>query len=598
MKITLIEPSSADYHVYSKTPLPRLGLPILGAILKNAGHAVKVYCHDLHRGTPGEWFDADLVGISVTTSTSPAGYKIAQRAARKGIPVVIGGPHSSFLPEEALQYADFCLRFEAEQSFPMLVDRLREPDAWSEIPGLSYWDDGEIRHNPPPGFICDLDSIPAPDLGLVQGIDKLAVTPMATSRGCPYNCEFCCVKTLFGRKYRFRSAENVLDELEQLDRRWLFFYDDNFVASPKHTKELLEGMLRRNVLPGKWLAQVRADMTRDTELLKLMKRTHCYQVFVGFESINPATLEAYNKKQNIEDIEFSIREFHRHGIKVHGMFVLGSDEDTRDTVRQTAEFARKHKIDTVQFMVLTPLPGTAFYDRMDAEGRIFTKRWELFDGLHVVHEPAQIHPFELQTEIVRAMRQFYSLRECMRQLSRLQIYNAGFRYVGKGIVKRWKRHNKSIMRQLKGVGFWDTSVKPFREKTSEFRESVSQAGQRVCESVTETGQKVREYVTETGLKVREYVTETDLKVREYATETGQKVRDYVTETGQRVREYMTETGQRVREYMTETGQCVREHMNETGQWVRDSVSEAAAKVPWPDFDSGGGGEMGAQPGQS
>ncbi|MCD6288696.1 MAG: radical SAM protein [Candidatus Hydrogenedentes bacterium] len=553
MKITLIEPASADYHIYSKTPLPRLGLPILGAILRNAGHDVKIFCHDLHRGTPSEWFDADLVGISVTTSTSPAGYKIAQRAARKGIPVVIGGPHSSLLPEEALQYADFCLRFEAEQSLPMLVERLREPDSWSEIPGLSYWDDGEIRHNPRPEFVNDLDSLPVPDLGLVQGNPQLHVTPMITSRGCPYNCEFCCVKTLFGRKYRFRSADNVLDELEQVNRRWIFFYDDNFVASPNHTKELLEGMMRRNIVPGKWLAQVRADVTRDTELLKLMKRTNCYQVFVGFESINSATLEAYNKKQNVDDIEYSISEFHRHGIKVHGMFVLGSDADTRETVRQTVSFARKHKIDTVQFMVLTPVPGTPFYDRMDEQGRIFTKRWELFDGLHVVHEPAQMSPFELQTEIIRGMRRFYSMRECIRQLARFQIYNAGFRYVGKGIVNRWKRHNKPVMQQLKDVRFWDATIQPLREKTSQFRDSAVSAAQRMRNSVAETGQSVSEYATETGQKAKEYITE---------------------------------TGQKVREYMTETGQCVHEHMTETGQWVRDSVSDAASKISWPESEHG------------
>jgi len=490
MKITLIEPASADYHIYSKTALPRLGLPILGTILREAGHEVKIFCHDLYRGHPNDWFDADLVGISVTTSTSPAGYRIAERAAKRGIPVVIGGPHASLLPDEALQYADFCLRFEGETTLPMLVDRLREPDAWDTIPGLSYWDGEEIRHNPQPEFIDDLDSIPAPDLSLIRGVDKLSVTPIMTSRGCPYNCEFCCVKTLFGRKYRFRSVQNVLDEMARLQRDWLFFYDDNFVASPEHTKELLDGMLQRGIVPKKWFAQVRADVTRDRELLELMKKANCYQVFVGFESINQATLDAYNKKQSVEDIEFSIHEFHRFGIKVHGMFVLGSDLDTRETVRETAVFARKHRIDTVQFMVLTPVPGTPFYDRINREKRIFTKRWELYDGLHVVHEPAKIHPFELQTEIIRGMRQFYSLRECVRHLARFQIYNAGFRYVGKGIVRRWKRRNRPMLRQLRDPRFWESSIRPLRERTSRFRESLAETSQRVRESVSEAAAKV------------------------------------------------------------------------------------------------------------
>jgi radical SAM superfamily enzyme YgiQ (UPF0313 family) len=440
--------------VYSYSILPRLGLPILGTILRNRGHQVRIYCEDVQQIDFGTVMTPDLVGLSTTTSTAPEAYRIAQRVSRKGIPVVFGGAHTTFMPEEALQYGDFCIAGEAEESFPLLVQHLTAEEAWTGIPGLSYWRGGEMRHNPPQPGPPDLDAIPIPDLNLVEGSERISIAPVMTSRGCPYNCNFCTVTKIFGRQYRFRSTENVIEELGRTQRDSVFFYDDNFTASPERTKQLLEEMIRQKLTP-KWSAQVRVDAAKDRELLELMRRSNCNRVFIGFESVIPETLVAYRKRQTVEEIEESIQAFQSVGIKVHGMFVLGSDEDDKTVARKTADFARKKWIDTVQLLILTPVPGTEVYQQLDEAERIFTKRWELYDGLHVVFEPAKMSPFELQKEMIRGMARFYSLKGCVRDMVRFDFVSAFVRYNGRQIVRRWRRANKRVVEQLKFYRFWE-----------------------------------------------------------------------------------------------------------------------------------------------
>ena len=463
MKIALIEPRSPGYHIYSHAVLPRLGLPVLGTILRDRGHEVRIYCQDVQPIDYGTVLGADLVGISTTTSTAPEAYRIAQRVSREGIPVAFGGSHTTFMPEEALQCGDFSIAGEAEESFPLLVENLANADAWAEIPGLSYWLGDEMHHNPSGSGPSDLDSIPIPDLGLIEGDERISHAPIMTSRGCPYDCNFCAVTKVFGRKYRFRSTESVIEELSRNYRPSVFFYDDNFAASPQRTKELLEEMIRRNLTPT-WSAQVRVDAVRDRELLKLMKRANCVRVFVGFESVIPETLVAYRKQQTVEEMEEGIRAFRSVGIKVHGMFALGSDEDDKMVARKTAEFARKKWIDTVQLLILTPLPGTEVYQKLEEEDRLFTKRWELYDGMHVVFEPAKMSPFELQKGMIRAMAGFYSLKECAGDVLHFKFFNALVRYAGWRIVRRWRRANKRLVKQLKFYRFWESPYQYLRKK--------------------------------------------------------------------------------------------------------------------------------------
>lgn len=217
-RIVGIEPGSPGLHIFSKFRLPRLGLPLLGKILTLEGYEVRIYCQDVSRIDWDDVWRADLVLISSITSTAPEAYKIAEDRRNRDIPVVLGGSHVTFKPEEALEFADYVVRGEGEQTIVELVRWLRDGNHsnLSDIKGLSFRMDGKFHHNPSRPLLQDLDSLPYPDLSLIQGFDKTGVAPMITSRGCPLDCTFCSVTKMFGRRFRFCSGTKVIDEIENL----------------------------------------------------------------------------------------------------------------------------------------------------------------------------------------------------------------------------------------------------------------------------------------------------------------------------------------------------------------------------------------------
>jgi anaerobic magnesium-protoporphyrin IX monomethyl ester cyclase len=452
MKIRLIEPEPPGMHVWAKVPLPRLGLPIIAAALKVRGHDVLIYCPQM---APIDWEDvysAEFVGLSATTSTVGAAYAFADELRARSIPVVIGGSHVTFMADEALEHADYVARGEGGELLMLeLVEALAGRCELDTIAGLSFRRDGEIVHNPLRQRCADLDELPFPDLTSLVGHEKIRNTPIMTSWGCPFACNFCSVTAMFGRKYRFRSAESVIAEIKEKRPKKIFFYDDNFAADKKRLRKLLTMMIAEDlVVP--WSAQVRTDVVRDAELLELMRRSGCGLVYLGLESVNQATLDGFEKSQTVEDIERAIRVLHDYGIKSHGMFVLGADSDDVQTVRDTVTFAIKNHIDTVMLSILTPLPGTPQYETLEAAGRIFTKRWELYDSHHAVFEPKLMTPYELQTEMLRGYTRFYSLRTWLRyvftfQFTRQLLYH----WWGMAIIHNWRKdaRNKAFIQRLK-----------------------------------------------------------------------------------------------------------------------------------------------------
>jgi radical SAM superfamily enzyme YgiQ (UPF0313 family) len=452
MKIRLIEPAAPGMHVWSKVLLPRLGLPMMGAALARQGHDVRVYCQQM---APIDWADvesADLVGISTTTSTATAGYAQADRVRAKEIPVVIGGTHVTFMADEALTHADYVARGEGgEQVMLELVELLEGRRAPESIAGLSFTAADGPRHNPLRERPADLDRLPFPDLSLIVGHERLSTVPIMTSWGCPFACNFCSVTAMFGRRYRVRSVESVIAEIEQKRPKRIFFYDDNFAADRRRLKRLLREMIERDlVVP--WSAQVRTDVVRDPELLELMRRSRCYMVYLGLESVDQATLDHFEKSQTVDDIVKAVDTLHAYGVRSHGMFVLGADTDTVQTVRDTVRFCLDHSIDTVMLNILTPLPGTQQYAEMESEGRIFDHEWHHYDAHHVVFRPRNMTPFELQKEVLGGYARFYSVRNMLRCLIKLQgAKQLLFHAWGVWIVRAWRKDaaNKAFMRALK-----------------------------------------------------------------------------------------------------------------------------------------------------
>jgi radical SAM superfamily enzyme YgiQ (UPF0313 family) len=451
-RVSFIEAGSPGLHIFSKFPIPRLGAVLLSTILRERGYEVKAFIEDVAEPDWSFIENSDLVCISTITSTAPKAYQIGKRLRALGIPVIMGGAHPTFLPDESLEYADFVIRGEGEHSLVELLEHLEKgAPALTGIQGLSYRDgDGPNVHNPSGDFIGDLDSLPEPDFSLVHDWTPSNTYPVSTSRGCPFDCKFCSVIRMFGRSYRFKSVEATLKELKyvaSVSKATKFIVDDNFAANKGRTKEILRGMIAEGI-KARWSAQVRTDVARDPELLRLMADSGCHTLYIGFESINPATLAAYNKKQNREDIISCIRTVKEHGIHIHGMFVLGADTDDEETIRGTADFATGLGIDTVQFLILTPLPGTPFFQEMEQSGRLLHRDWSKYDVQHVVFRPMLMSTATLQMETFRAMGRFYSWKYILRHLARLDFHYAAIGIFGKTAVHKSLKASSAYLHDL------------------------------------------------------------------------------------------------------------------------------------------------------
>ena len=444
-KLVFVEPKSTHLHIYSRVCIPRLGSVLLGTLMRNQGYDVRVYIEDIEAPDMNEVMSADLVGISAITSTAPQSYRLADEVRAGGGIVVLGGTHTSFLPEEGLEHADFVIRGEGEFAFQELVDAIQRGDGFEKILNLSYRQDGRVVSNPERPKIPNLDVNPIPDYTLISGWKPGGVISVATSRGCPFSCTFCSVPGMYGHAFRTHSIDRVLQELTlHKGNLYTFFADDIFTANKKRVKELLRGMIDRDLTP-EWGAQVRTETVDDPELLQMMRDANCFNVYVGFESINPRTLKLFQKKQDLAKIERAIERFHAYKIRIHGMFVVGSDEDDVETIDATADFALKHDIDSIQFMILTPIPGSPDWDHLYNRGEkyVISRNWSFYDGHHAVHQPRRMSPYELQMAAINAMAKFYSWSGIARKLAKRDIYYATIRYWGKKMIRQWWKDDEN-----------------------------------------------------------------------------------------------------------------------------------------------------------
>lgn len=453
-KIVFVEPRGSKDNFFAKyLTLPLMGPIYLATILKKRGHNVRVLNeHILKRDVSLADLDADVLCLSMITPTANRGYEIARtfKLQNPEGKVIIGGIHASMLPDEAAQFADHVVIGEGEAVITDIVE-------------------GRINDRLIRTRHIDLDSYPIPDFSLLQNSDRMYMIPMITSRGCPFDCNFCSVTEMFGRRYRTLSIDNTMKTLRKLQPKKVFFYDDNFAAIKSRTYDMVK-RFKRSGLDFRWTAQVRADVTNDPKLVERMADAGLYNVYVGYESINPATLKRFNKAQGIKQIKHSIKVFQDNGINIHGMFIFGSDDDDKKVFRRTSEFCNTFGINSTQFAILVPLPGTPVYNEFEQQGRLIHKVWQYYDALHTVFKPKNMTPLELQEGMIDAFNEFYSYTRAINDALNIFVdYNVnaikgmyskvsmpsfstvGFRMMGAKIVKNWLKHNQDYFEFLSRI---------------------------------------------------------------------------------------------------------------------------------------------------
>jgi radical SAM superfamily enzyme YgiQ (UPF0313 family) len=481
LRIVFIEPRADHLNIFSRYNLPRLGSVLLATILKERGYDAQVlFVHE--KEIYKMEVDCDIAAVSTITATAPQAYRIADLFRGRGKQVIMGGPHVTFLPEEALAHADYCVQGEGEETMPLLMEVLAGERDPATVPNLAYRRDGKTTFTERRPFAAHLDTLPHPDFSLVDygkqsNIRRRVmktIIPIQTSRGCPYDCTFCSVTGMFGKRYRFRSTEHVIRELERYNpkKHKIFFYDDNFAANRRHTKELLQAMIDRG-FQFKWSTQVRAEIAKDPELLDLMHKAGCRVLYIGFESVDPESLKAMKKSQTVEEIRAAIKEIHAHRIFIHGMFVFGFDTDSARTMRSTIRFAIKENIDSAQFMILTPLPGSDFYKEATAANRVFTYDWNKYDAHHVTFTPKNISILRLQLLQIEAHTRFYSPWNVVKKLFRNNMAAFIIGIYAHKLNQQWLKIEAHYLASLKDLArkaiarARDTVHKPSQTRTDE-----------------------------------------------------------------------------------------------------------------------------------
>jgi len=402
MKLTLVEPAMIKTRDYGEKPswvLPPLTLSTLAGLTPPG---IEVEALD-DRIEPID-YDAprDLVGISVKTFTARRAYQIAAEFRKRGVPVVLGGHHPTLLPEEARRHGDAVVVGEAEGTWETLL----QDAAHGRLQPL--YRDTATRP------LANVRVEPA----VLSGKRYLPVAMLETTRGCPYACSFCSVTTFFGRTFRHRPPDDVVAAIAREKSATYFFVDDNIVADREAAKTLFRALIPLRI---RWFSQASLTMTRDLELMRLMKESGCAGVLVGMESLAKSNLKQINKGWNTVGIGYdeALRIARDHGIAVVGSFILGMDEDTKDSLAELLEFSIRQRFFAVLFNLLTPYPGTVLYDQFVRAGRLTRPAWWLDEEYSYgtpVFEPRGIPAEELARTRMAMYRTFYGPVSIARRL--------------------------------------------------------------------------------------------------------------------------------------------------------------------------------------
>jgi len=341
--------------------------------------------------------DYDLVGISIMTQTSTRGYEIAEEFKKRGTKVVIGGIHATVLPDEAKEHADSVVIGEAEYLWPQL---------------LNDFEYGQLKPFYKNDKIVDLKESPLPRYSSLSP-GNYNILWIQTSRGCPHDCSFCAASKVYGKKFRFKSVEQIIREIKLIKNFHgnirIGFCDDNLFVNKKNSRKLMDTLKKLQI---NWVTQSDISIAKDTELLKLIRKSGCEQILIGLESLSEQNLKYIDndgwKAKKLKSYKEDIWRIQEQGIGVMGAFIIGFDNDNKQTLQDTIDFINENCMGSCQATILTPLPGTRLREKMEKENKILPLSWENY----TLNDSIILHPTftkeELEAELLNIYKSVFN----------------------------------------------------------------------------------------------------------------------------------------------------------------------------------------------
>lgn len=457
----LTEAESPFWRPIKYSLFPPLGLATLAAYLSPEDEARMVDQHVQKLDLDDK---PDLVVIQVYITNAYRAYAIADHYRAKGVFVILGGLHVTSLPEEAREHADVIFLGPGEETFPQFLKDYRK---------------GAQK----PRYVSQtrsLTGIPPIRRDLIDRRLYLVPNSIVVTRGCPHHCEFCYKDAFFegGRSFYVQQVDDALAEIDRLPGRHLYFLDDHLLGHRSFARGLFEGMKGMGRV---FQGAATVDSILEGDLIEAAAAAGLRSIFVGFESLNATNLVQSNKRQNLgRDYERVIQRLHDLGIMINGSFVFGLDGDSPTVFSETVDWAVKMGITTATFHIATPYPGTAFYQKMQAAGRITTDNWDLYDTRHVVYEPHGMTPEDLKAGYDRAYRDFYRWDAIVRA----SLFHGSLKHQAKHFfyTSGWKKFEPlwNFMIQMKKLNLMTPLLEGVLSKVSGIDKKQSGENEAIC----------------------------------------------------------------------------------------------------------------------
>jgi radical SAM superfamily enzyme YgiQ (UPF0313 family) len=429
MRVLLVSPKSNFPDVTAGWfRIPQLTLAILAA-LTPPEHEVSMIQEEFERLPVDEQWD--VVGITAMTASAPRAYELASLFKNNGAKVILGGIHPSVLPDEAAQFADAVVVGEAEGVWQQVLYDMRRNQL------------KKIYNNSQP----DISDSPLPVRRRSRSLirrpwDVMHVMPIMYSRGCPYDCEFCCVHHVYGRRRRYVPIDHIVEDIRRTGTKRLIFLDDNIGAVRSFAMRLFAALQPLKV---SWGGQATARFILDDELFKAAVRSGLEALFVGVESVEPEALKKMRKSlASIEMYEKAIQHCRSAGVFFHASLIFGLDEQTPDVFERTLEFLLRNSVPSISPNILTPYPGTRLFERLMRERRILHTNWSYYDHTTVCYQPKDMDPEELAEKYLDFRNKFFSYSSVMQrgyaQLRVAPLIYLSVNLAYRAATKRLKEH--------------------------------------------------------------------------------------------------------------------------------------------------------------